>query len=73
MIVYGQSIAWTPKKGERLEVSVHGRSSPEEAMQDAMHDAEAFGFTPPKWWQWWRWNDTEVRKWWIHQGVPYEY
>lgn len=36
-------------------VEVNGYSSPREALLAAVTDAKELGWTPPKWWQWWRW------------------
>ena len=53
---YGQMMQWHDGYGrQRIEVS--GCSSLEEARASALHMALASGWTPPRWWQWWRWQD----------------
>jgi len=31
-----------------------------EAKRQCVEWAQKHGWTPPKWWQWWRWKDTRV-------------
>ena len=56
---YGFNITWRQKNGE-TSVTVRGRDTLEEAKQDCIESAKHFGWTNPKWWQWWRWGDTRV-------------
>ena len=57
---YGQSIIWHDFDGARTEYNIDGCDTPEEARQLAIEAASYFGWTPPKWWQWWRWDDTRI-------------
>jgi hypothetical protein len=57
-IKYGQEITWTSITGDKARVSVDGGDLPEEAVAEAIKLAKRYGWTPPKWWQFWRWSDT---------------
>ena len=57
-VQYGQIIRWTNPDGSKQELEVWGRSR-EEANRKAREQALAFGYTQPKWWQWWRKGDTK--------------
>lgn len=64
MATYGQTIHWTGWDFEST-VSVQGCSSSEEAFSEAVLTAKAMGWTPPRWWQWWRWSErvrSETRR-----------
>jgi hypothetical protein len=61
MITYGQVIRWTRSDGAVLSVIVGDYGSHEEALRTAIDDAKSMGWTPPKWWQWWRWDETVRR------------
>ncbi len=60
---YGYSIHWTQFDGTKQRVSAEWFDTLEEMERER---AEAFktlkkvGWTPPRWWQWWRWNDTRL-------------
>lgn len=60
MVTYGQSIVWTSFGGDRSCINVDGCLTPEEARRDAINSAKRLGWTPPRWWQWWRWDDTRI-------------
>jgi len=57
-VQYGQVIRWTNKDGNQQELEVWGKTR-EEANRKAREHALAFGYTQPKWWQWWRKGDTQ--------------
>ena len=54
MITYGQVVSWSPSLGIRLSVSVIGFETREDARREAIKQAKELGWTPPRWWQWWR-------------------
>jgi hypothetical protein len=54
---HGFTIQQTRIDGTSAAWSVSGCGSPEEARQKAVEWAQRDGWHPPKWWQWWRWND----------------
>lgn len=63
MKTYGQSITWTEYGNRsRSTITVDGRKSADQATKDAIDDAVYFGWTPVKWWQWWRANDTKINQ-----------
>jgi hypothetical protein len=56
-------IHWTEWGGGRCGVSVtplHPTEPPSETRRRLIEAAREAGWTPPRWWQWWRWNDTRV-------------
>lgn len=57
MTTYGQQITWRDPIST-VTVEVSGYSSPDAAFAAALDDAKAAGWTPPKWWQWWRWTES---------------
>ena len=56
MATYGQEIIWNSMAGQH-SVKVEGCDSSEEARTEALRMAKESGWTPPRWWQWWRWSD----------------
>jgi hypothetical protein len=61
MITHGQKIAWNDRNGYHA-VEVSGYATAEEAKAEAIISAGGLGWTPPKWWQWWRWGDRDYAK-----------
>lgn len=45
---------WTEFNGTRSVVWLSGAKS----YKEAVAEAQSMGWTPPRWWQWWRWDDT---------------
>lgn len=62
MVLYGHRIEWTEFNGNRSSLRVENCLTREEALDSATQSAIGMGWTPPKWWQWWRWNDTRVER-----------
>ena len=60
-VIYSKTVKWTDNWGCR-HTTVTGIKSPfeQEALDDAWEKAKALGWTPPRWWQWWRWGDTKL-------------
>ncbi len=66
MAKWGQQVSWTGRNGEKSVVTVRDYDTPEAALEAALKSAVAFGWTRPRWWQWWRWHDfdyTRTPKW----------
>ena len=59
-ITYSQSVRWTGRDGNVSVLTVNGYPTAEAAAAKAFHDAREFGWTPPRWWQWWRKGDTRA-------------
>jgi TonB family protein len=59
-ITYGQEIRWTEPDGTVQTIEVSKCSTIEEAKREAVKAAQKWGWTPPKWWQWKRRNDTRI-------------
>jgi len=57
---YSQEITYTDFWGCKTTCGVIGYENIEEAKKDAVYLAEKDGWTNPKWWQWWRRNDTVI-------------
>jgi hypothetical protein len=63
---YGKTIAWhTPFHMGCCTVSYMDCATREEAHRLAIEAAINEGWTPPRWWQWWRWGEA----WWKWDGV----
>lgn len=52
-------IVWTKFNGEKISTSIASNCC-NYAKQETIRDAKELGWTPPKWWQWWRRNDTRI-------------
>jgi hypothetical protein len=61
MVTHGQEIIWS-HFGSRESVTVGGCDTREEAMREALKLAKESGWTPPRWWQWWRWGDRNYER-----------
>jgi hypothetical protein len=55
---YGRYIEWTTLDGRKYRVDSRFHYNIEEATKEALTFAKLLGWTPPRWWQWWRWGDT---------------
>jgi len=56
---YGQKIIWHDFWRNWQVVHVSG-TNPEHVRKLAIDSAKEMGWTPPKWWQFWRWDDTRI-------------
>lgn len=52
-IFCGQTFTWTDRNGTVSRLTVGDHDTPDAALKSAT----GLGWTPPKWWQWWRWGD----------------
>lgn len=57
MITFGHRMEWSDFNGTKSTVNVEKCSSTQEALREVIQCAKALGWTPPKWWQWWRWGE----------------
>lgn len=57
---HGISITQTSLDGTVQTWSVDGQPTREEAQRICIEAAIEGGWTPPRWWQWWRWGDTRI-------------
>jgi hypothetical protein len=46
-----------------VAVTVSGCATPGEARREAWKEAEKNGWTPPRWWQWWRSAEERPPSW----------
>jgi len=58
-VTFGQQISWTGRDRSKSAVTVKDYPTHQEALDAALKSAMAFGWTPPRWWQWWRWGDQD--------------
>lgn len=61
---YSAEMRWTWFPWRKVQIRVRGYSTPGEAMTGLMKEALSRGWTPPKWWEIWRFRDfprTEVK------------
>ena len=63
------SFEWSPTPTKSIKVVQRGHADVSECMAAIRAAAFQMGYTPPRWWQWWRWtetrlpvNESEVRK-----------
>lgn len=55
---YSYTIKWTLWSGESQTVSERWFDTLEEMEAARRETAKRIGWTPPKWWQYWRWLDS---------------
>lgn len=60
MIQYGQTIVQTKFDGTVSSWTLNDCNTFDEAQKKCIEWAKKSGWTPPKWWQWWRWKDTKI-------------
>ncbi len=53
----GWTFTWTTFNGDSYSVGSDIFATAEEAWEHGLRLATLYGWTPPKWWQWWRWGD----------------
>lgn len=58
-ISYGFWIWWKPVPDQTSEVRVSNCSTLAEARELAMQSATRMGYSTPRWWQYWRWNEPD--------------
>ena len=56
---YGFCMMWQGRRGDLTDVSVTGCANFNEAYRECMASAVRWGWTRPRWWQWWRWGDVD--------------
>lgn len=61
---------WTHRDGSVNTYACMGYGTPEEARRDAERRAIMHGWTPPKWWQWWRRKDYPRERLYPAEGGP---
>jgi hypothetical protein len=59
--LYSQQIKWTDYNGNHALVGVYDHATPGGARHAAINAARELGWTPPRWWQWWRRKDTRIK------------
>lgn len=57
-MLYGQKIKWTRCDGSPAAIFVGWFKTQEEARVAVIKAARRAGWTPPRWWQWWRRKDS---------------
>jgi len=55
---WGYEVRWTEFNGDEQRLSSDGHITLDDAKRHAFGCASLCGWTQPKWWQWWRRNDT---------------
>ena len=55
-------IDWSGWKGEKEAITLTGDPGEplESVRKKAVDHATELGWTPPRWWQFWRWADTQI-------------
>jgi hypothetical protein len=59
-LTFGQTIRWTEFGGIEHALTVNGFMTPGAATRAAIDAAKELGWTPRRWWQFWRYSDTKV-------------
>lgn len=53
-------IHWTQSSGDRIVLTVADCMTRDDAQREVTDWARSAGWTPPRWWQFWRWGDTRL-------------
>lgn len=56
---HAQGHVWSPSPGHRLAFESKYYPSLEESEEAAINALRSMGYTPPRWWQWWRWGENK--------------
>ena len=56
--VVRSAITWTDSDGSKSTVCSDYHTNDREARKEVLRMARKWGWTYPRWWQWWRWDDT---------------
>jgi hypothetical protein len=62
MIVYSFTIRWYEFNGTMTAIRAESTLSMGDAISKSFADAKECGWTPPRWWQWWRWKEHVRRE-----------
>ena len=62
MLQVTQSVSWHGKDGSMTTIKTPPYSTLREARLAAIESAKHFGYTAPRWWQWWRWGDLDYER-----------
>lgn len=54
-----KDVVWHPDPRTKVTVRSRWHGDLETARLEAFRMAKEAGWTPPKWWQWWRWSDVD--------------
>lgn len=54
---YHYGHVWYPKRGEMSKVEGGPFATKEECNKARDRALKAFGYRPPRWWQYWRWDE----------------
>lgn len=57
-IGHGYTVIWTEFSGNRTQIHSCGFPTREDMERNREADLKRFDWTPPRWWQFWRWHDT---------------
>lgn len=58
-MICASEIKWTDFDGTKSSVRSGYHYWPRDARKEALRQAIKLGWTYPRWWQWWRWDDTQ--------------
>lgn len=54
---WSASRTWKTRDGLRWQTTAEGYKNLTDARARCERDARELGWTPRKWWQWWRWGE----------------
>lgn len=57
-VIYGFAISWTDLNGGKRSIKTTGFYTARDARRSVVRAARRSGWTYPRWWQFWRWDDT---------------
>ena len=60
LTLYAQGHVWHPEPGETCRVHHAYFASPEEAKVALARTLALMGYSRPRWWQYWRWNERRL-------------
>ena len=57
---FGFFMQWSQSDGTKTSAFVCGCDTSDDSIIKCVEVAKSIGWTPARWWQWWRWNDKRV-------------
>lgn len=57
---FGYQVVWNRNPGERAVYEESGFETRDEMYAARDELLREIGWTPPRWWQYWRWDDTRL-------------
>jgi hypothetical protein len=58
-VIHRKTVTWHPTSSDTISVTSPKSPTANEAIVAAWEAAYDMGYSRPKWWEWWRWNEMK--------------